>query len=467
MKNSFKLLILALFVALSFTSCHKKDGKIDPNDTKTDIVVFNAEGKSIGDLIAAYKKEFSDEACDSSRLAKILTKFKQIIASNDRFTGKAPSHIQPIYAYGIDGVAYYEVWFTGDQKTLQGWVLISATDKDYPIVNYSNGIPYSSRIVKGEKDEKAYRFGVSYYALEKNGKKVAEYGEFPKYVSNTSIEKSGECKGDSKDSTVSKNNSNDNAVAGVDYFVVSDYESLKSLYSKYYFTDKKKEVAKKMESEIFATNANRSGRTDAAYIYRYISGNFGFYTQIAPNSGWNPYSCYAGCNNNAWASIFAWWDLNMSKGALIPTTSTGETCPLYRNTTARRNSVDPVQMYCRSVCGTFCDGTGGATYFSKAYLAYKYPSSKGYGYWYNSWWCNSAGCNVNMANILTDGLANNYRPVQIGGNSHFYVGYGYAQWDTNTDWTWAYCYPGWSENHNDDVWVSWHDFNSATELFVY
>jgi hypothetical protein len=132
MKNSFKLLMLALFVALSITSCKKKDGKFDPNDTKADVVVFSTEGKSIGDLISKYKKEYSDVSCDSSRLARILEKFLKIVANNDRFTGKAPSHIQPIYAHGIDGVAYYEVWFSTDQKTLQGWALISATEKDYP-----------------------------------------------------------------------------------------------------------------------------------------------------------------------------------------------------------------------------------------------------------------------------------------------------------------------------------------------
>jgi hypothetical protein len=156
----------------------------------------------------------------------------------------------------------------------------------------------------------------------------------------------------------------------------------------------------------------------------------------------------------------------MSKVNLIPTTSTGEGCPTLRNTTARMNSVDPVQMYIRSLVGTYCSGGSGATPLSNQWLAYKYPSVKGYGwsYWYQ--WNSSAGGNVNLANIVTDCIANNYKPVHIGSNSHAWVGYGWAQWSDNTDWTWAYCYPGWQENHNDDVWISWHDFNASTEVFV-
>jgi hypothetical protein len=468
MKNSFKLLILALFVALSITSCKKKDGKFDPNDTKTDIVVFNGEGKSIGDLIAAYKKEFSDAACDSSRLARILEKFLKIVANNDRFTGKSPSHIQPIYAHGIDGVAYYEVWFSTDQKTLQGWALISATEKDYPLVNYSNGIPYSSRIVSGNnKDEKVYRFGASYYTLEKNGAKTAEYGQAPKYIVNPESGKTASGDGDSKDPNSSSDDESIEQVEGVDYFSVSDYEALKTLFAKYYYNNDRTNTAKKMEAEIFSSNGSRSGRTADAYQYRYTGGAQPYYTQIPANSGFNPYACWSGCHNNAWANIYGWWDRNQAKGALIPTTSTGEASPLYRNTAARRNSIDPVQMYIRSVSGTYCgDGTGW-TPLANLHLGYKYASYKGYGYSYQYQWCSSTGCNVNLANILTDGVANNYKPVYIAASSHAWFAYGWSQWDTNTDWTWAYCYPGWNENNNDDIWIYWHDFNGSVKMFVY
>jgi hypothetical protein len=124
-------------------------------------------------------------------------------------------------------------------------------------------------------------------------------------------------------------------------------------------------------------------------------------------------------------------------------------------------------MYIRSVSYTYCGSGTGWTKWSDTWRGSQYAPYKGYGYLYQYYWCNSAGCNVTLANILTDGVANNYRPVYIGANSHAYVGYGWAQWSGNTDWTLAYCYPGWSENNNDDVWIWWHDFNAAVKMFVY
>ena len=124
-------------------------------------------------------------------------------------------------------------------------------------------------------------------------------------------------------------------------------------------------------------------------------------------------------------------------------------------------------MYIRSLSGTYCSDGAGAKSVSNVYKGVFYAPYKGYGYYYNYQWCSSGGCNVNLANIVTDAIANNYNPVHIGANSHAYVGLGWAQWTDHTDWTLAYCYPGWSENDSDNVWIWWRDMVTATRLSVY
>lgn len=124
-------------------------------------------------------------------------------------------------------------------------------------------------------------------------------------------------------------------------------------------------------------------------------------------------------------------------------------------------------MWLRNVSGTYCgDGTGW-THWADAYKGYQYAGNKGYGYDTSWQWCIITGCNIKLADLVTDGIANNYTPVHVGANSHFYVGWGWAQYDTDTDLTWVYSYPGWQENHNDDVWIWWHDLNTSTRHLVY
>jgi hypothetical protein len=465
MKN-LKLIALLCIIVGAIISCKKYNDGPDNSTTNDEVALSGDNPKSIEALSDEYFAAHADEKANAEKVVAVTNQFIANNQSAKEFSSRKPVRIQPIYSYGIDGVAYYEVWFTEDGRTVKGWILISATDKDYPLVNFSQGIPYSSRIIKeGDQNAKIFRFGVSYYTKEENGQKVAEYGRMPKYVVNSSIEKGGSGKGDSKDADTGLKAEDVEAVEGVDYFNVSDYESLKSLHAQYYYSEKRSSMANNMKARLFASDSK--AKVTGYYNYRWVSGPRAYYTQIPANSGYNPYACWSGCNNNAWTNLYGWWDKNMGKASLIPTTSTGETSPLYRNTTARRNSVDPVQMYIRGVSGTYCGSGTGWTLWSNTWKGYQYAPYKGYGYSYQYRWCNSAGCHVDLANIATDGIANNYRPVYIGANSHAYLGYGWAQWSDNTDWTLVYCYPGWSENDNDDVWIWWHDFNASVKMFVY
>jgi hypothetical protein len=262
-------------------------------------------------------------------------------------------------------------------------------------------------------------------------------------------------------------------VAWVDYIPILGYQDLVTHFPRSYFTTQRADLAADMRQRIFPDEGHGEAYDDgvtAAYIYRWIYNyyNQALYTQIAPLYRYNWANCWSGCNNNAWASLYGWWDKNMGKGNLIATTSGGETCPTFRNTTAREDVVDPVQMALSAMCGTYCGGDGtGWTYWYHAHRGFQFAWQRGYGYSYWYQWCMTGGCHVNLASILVDCIGNNYRPAHVGANSHFYVGTGLCQWDTNTDWTWVYAYPGWKENNADDVWIWWHDLNTVTRVFVY
>lgn len=460
MKKLSLSFMLLLFVGLVFNACEQHD--LEPLEILDTVVSENLKGMSIEELSDIYFDTKSEEADNSPKLVEYVNTFYNTLGSNEHFSNKQPCRIQPIYAHGVDGVAYYEIWFTEDDKAVEGWLLISATDKDHPIVNFSMGTPYSSRLSDvTDASTKIYRFGVSYFTAEKDDQKIGEYGVMPTFVTarNSTLSGSGEV---NTLTGLERHSGAEEPLEGRDFYAIEDYESLKQIFPTNYYTTQREQDAKEMTGMLKEQVISRD-----PYSYRWVSGSKTYFTQIAANTSSNNTNCWSGCNNNAWTNVYGWWDRNKGKSNLIPTTYYGETSPLYRNTWARQAVVDPVQMSIYDYCDTYCSNGGGWTYWSKMHRGYQYASSKGYGYNYQYQWCNSKGCNVNLANIATEGIANRYEEIVIGANSHMYVGYGWAQQPSNTNATWAYCYPGWSTNNSDNVWIWWKNFNATTRITVY
>lgn len=451
------ILLLSILVGILFNSCQKYGyDLLAPEAISTD----NLKGMSIEDLSANYFALNPKELRHKENLIHYVHVFYATLGNNEKFSSKKPCYIQPIYAYGIDGIAYYEIWFTENDKTTKGWLLISTTDKDYPIVNFSMGTPYSSRIMDTDPSTKVYRFGVSYFAAEKEGQKVGEYGQMPSFVSaNTLLSGNGEA---NTSTGLERHSKTEEPVEGVDFYTIADYESLKQFFPTSYFTEQRVKDATEMKEMLTQQSSNRD-----PYSYKWVGGSKAFYTQIPKKTSANNTDCWSGCNNNAWANLYAWWDRNKSKSRLIPTTSTGENSPLYRNSTARRAAIDPVQMSIYNSCSTYCYGGTGWTKWSRMHRGYYYASSKNYGYNYQYRWCSNDGCHVELADIATMGIGDRNEEVVIGANSHIYVGYGWAQQPGYTRATWVYCYPGWKENTSDNVWIWWKNFNATTRITVY
>jgi hypothetical protein len=407
--------------------------------------------------------------------------FLAINQNTIEFMDKVPFAVQPIYAHGVDGIAYFEVWLTRNGLRTEGWFLLSATDADYPLVNFSHeGTPYSQKVIAranelGEAvlpDDRIFRFGVSYFALETaDGRPVADYGEMPSWLpKDEDLSGSGEL--DSDHDSPGSREDRPQGMEGDHTIPIFDYQDLITQFPPFYFTPKRAELAADMRRRIFPDEGHGEaydGGTTAAYIYRYIynSSNQALYTQIPAFYRYNWGGCWSGCTNNAWASIYGWWDKNMGKGNLIATTIYGETCPTYRNTYDRQDVVDPVEMALYGIDGTFCHDGSGATSYWNVHNGVIFAGQRGYGYSFQYQWCTTGGCSTYLANILVDCIGNNARPANVGTSSHSWVGTGLCQWDTNTDWTWVYAYPGWKENHADDIWIWWHDLHNTTSLYVY
>jgi len=459
MKKLLLPFILFLSLGILFNACQQKE--IEQLNPET-VITTNLRGMSIEELSDIYFEQNPDELTKKENLIEYVNTFYATLGGTEDFSNKKPCFIQPIYAYGIDGVAYYEIWFTEDDKTTKGWLLVSATDKDYPIVNFSMGIPYSSRIMDRDISTKVYRFGVSYFTAEKEGQKIGEYGAMPTTFANASTALSG---GGEVNTITGYEQHSETAepVEDSDFYTIDDYESLKQAFSTNYYTEYRKSNAKEMQKMLKEQAFSRD-----PYQYRWISGARAYYTQIPANTSANNTGCWSGCNNNAWASLYGWWDRNKGKSRLIPTTSTGETSPLYRNNSARRASIDPVQMSAHSYCATSCRSGDGFTKWTKMHIGTGYAINSGYGYNYAYQWCSHwDGCDSNLANVATEGIANRKEPVIIGANRHIYVGYGHAQNPSNTNATWVYGYPGWRTNDNDNVWIHWTDFDASTRISVY
>ena len=397
------------------------------------------------------------------------------------FDGKVPFAVQPIYSYGVDGVAYYEVWLTEDGRNAKGWLLLSATDTDYPLVNFSHdGTPYSQKVLRNAQErgssvkdgDRIFRFGVSYFTIESpQGLRLGDYGEMPNSLPGPVALKGGGQSG--RNAVATQHGSDVEPEAWVHYIPVTSYDDLRTYFAGSYFTPRRAEFSEMMRVRLFPESGHgeafEGGASPAGYNYRWIDNynNQALYTQIRPNYWFNFKNCWSGCSNNAWANVFAWWDKNRGKANLVPTTVTGETCPTFRNTWARQQVADPIQMWLSNRCSTYCDDGGGATSVNRVWRGVDYAPNRGYGYSYRYQWCNSPGCHAALANIAIQCIWNYHRPLHFGANSHAYVGTGLAQWSGNTDWTFVYGYPGWSEDHTDDVWIWWADMVTSTRVLVY
>jgi hypothetical protein len=110
---------MLLFIAAIIFSCNKdEDLKEDPPQQQAnETTVLGGKATTIEALCDQYFQTHKEEAAHAEKIISVTNEFFAINKQTEEFKNKKPVRLQPIYAYGIDGVAYYEVWFTEDNRT--------------------------------------------------------------------------------------------------------------------------------------------------------------------------------------------------------------------------------------------------------------------------------------------------------------------------------------------------------------
>jgi len=330
------------------------------------------------------------------------------------------------------------------------------------VSNVVNGYVHVAPDTREASGRKVYRFGGAYFTAEDaQGRLVSEYGNRPRLVQSRDLTGSGtnDRHEPLAEPTPEQTARESRAVS---------YPELRQVFGPQYFTPERARVAS--EHRARAERETASATATDPYNYRWISASWAqtHYQQIPSNTAPNNNACWSGCQNNAWANIYGWWDRHMGKGNLIPTTSAGETTAQDRNTSARAAVVDPIQMWVHARSGTYCNGSDGWTLWRNGWRGADYPYyGVGYGWRYQYRWCDSAGCNAELRTLAQESIGVHAAPAHVGANAHFYVAYGLAEHSTNPDWVWVYGYPGWQTSSADDTWIYWRDLHSTTLLLVY
>lgn len=382
--------------------------------------------------------------------------------------------VQPIYAYGVEGVAYYELVLTADGAVPSGWVMISVTDKDVPVLSHSDGSPQTANFTLTDaKQDKVYRFGPSYFTHEKNGVLVAEYGEMPNMVL---ISNGTEMNGGAEFSDENTPDESGMRIASPSADLtleVNSYKDLKELFPASYFTDERAQWASEDRAKLALLNQGGDGSRVAAstpnWSYDFVGGNWCEFTQIDAHTSVNNKDCASGCANNAWLNMYGHWDIYPGMDELLPTTALGNTTYSNRLTDDVKAACDPVQMEIANYVGTSCSNGAGLTTYWNSYLGYKYAQRLGHGYSCSYFW-NIFGYHWKIRNIGVEGIMNYNAPVLLGTVDHMWTGYGYRR-DLNTGWDDVefYVYRGWRVNDfsNEYKWMSWREFKLGIKMDVY
>ncbi len=201
--------------------------------------------------------------------------------------------------------------------------------------------------------------------------------------------------------------------------------------------------------------------------YWWVPGNPGgiVYNQFPAGSWPNTSSCWSGCGATAWAMVFAYFDIYKSWDWWLyrqnGSVSGANVVAPWVMDTGVRNMTWEIRNY----MGTFCSGSGGATYFTRMIDAYKYVQPRAQSGWQMKTRYDPTGLcwfgACNGARDLARGAIQGGIPAILGENNHFPMAYGFAEqtrqscflWWCSTDYNrWFWVNQGWGGSGN--AWIS-------------
>jgi hypothetical protein len=372
-----------------------------------------------------------------------LVSFKELTGFKKAKVGE----YNAIYDSSGKNIAYYEFKIMSSSEKENGYIIISATEDDFPIVEFSEeGKTHYERFMEKlpGKTFKMVRFGPSYIAAESlTGKLLADIGERPSIIpSELQVHTRGE--GSSFKPITKKR-----LRAKIDVSQIRrrqeplSYEFLKSNYSQ------KKQRSPKMKRY---WKAVKSPHSPCTYDYYWADGYYShpYYKQIPKNTAPNNNDHSSGCGPTSWMNIYGWHDINWRQTILNGTQTTNN------------SYIENLTMDLHNKLGTFepwwtFGADQGFTWPEDMEKGISFPKEKfqhSCSYWFRHDWWNT---DEEWVFAVARDSARKKRPFVVGyyEDWHYAIGYGIAEC-TKHGWkehSWIRIYPAWSTNDSQNKWI--------------
>ncbi|MFZ5352826.1 MAG: hypothetical protein ACOZCL_08895 [Bacillota bacterium] len=408
-------------------------------------------------------------------------------------------HYYPIYGPDRSTVLYYEAKITSDTTTHRGYIILSATEQDYPIVEFhTEGLTNYERLSRLlSVPFKAIRYGTGYIAAEDSeGNRLAAVGDEPLVITPEMSELFslyGNYDSEQPELTANK----DIKIEG-DYIVLYEnnqeimralnvnspsvnsdpivhYETLKVNYNKQ-FTCKNQLRVEAAWNEIRAAVCNAAA-IEGSNAVVVVPGfdcyeiaridNRTFFDQYAPFSGPNHDNYKSGCGPAAWINLMGWFDLNLCPTIFEYSPRTNSDFPLYTG---------GITMDLKEALGTYwspgTDANGnhlGATWQWEMEDALDYIQSemshivKPYSHIKYSVWPEFGNTEESIYRVVRDSIIYHKKPCIIGYLWHYDTALGVAEHrDEDGDYSdMSFVYI----DHNGGKWIYADDLIGAWAVY--
>jgi hypothetical protein len=374
---------------------------------------------------------------------ELLISFKELPGFNTAQIGE----IQPIYSLDGTSIAYHEVKFKTPGGKDNGYAIVSATEDDLPVVEFSEtGDTHYEKFKKqlAGVTFKMVRFGNTYMTAEDDkGKLLAEIGDRPSVLRP---ELQVHIRGEGSDHQPPTRPRIKGRV---------DVSQIRRTSGKISYKDLKSTIKlRKFPNTLLKKHwaVAKSPHSPCTYNYFWADGynSHPYFTQIPKNTAPNNNDHASGCGPTSWMNIFGWHDLNWCNTILNGSQTTNN--DYIRNLTMKLH--DRLGTY--EPWWTF-DSDQGFTWpedMEKGYAFSKDTLQHSCSYWFRHDWWNTDEQWV--FEVARDALRKK-RPVIVGyyEDWHYAIAYGIAECSKHgwKEHSWLRIYPAWSANDSQNKWI--------------
>lgn len=395
----------------------------------------------------------SRESIEMSLVDKVIKEHIISFKELPGFDSARPDEIHPIYDLDGKSVAYYEVKLISPRGKDNGYVIVSATEDDLPVVEFSEkGKTHAERFrdrLKG-KSFKMIRFGPGFISAESpRGKVLDGIGERPSQVSSLpQVRCRGEA-GENREPTRSMIKARVDPLSTKDVSVAA-YENAKRGYRR------QKLPASELKK---AWEIAKSPHSPCSYDFFWADGrdNHTYFLQVPPNTFPNFNGHSSGCGPTAWMNLFGWHDLNWVSSLLLGSSTTND--PLINMMTMNLHDLLGVfsWFFAPDQGFTWPENMSRGYMYSHSYLKHFYQD-----YWYRyDYKIPTDFTNYNWVFEVARSYARAKRPFIVGyyQDLHYAIGYAVAEcrihgWQQHS---WAKIYPAWLLSDYDPTYPDYDD----------